>query len=176
MAGQQRSLGRTPPLLRGLFAPDCPSRTLLNPISPRYNKISYAIHLQIFKEQRNYSSYNCCAGFVFNFILVYHQCNFLLGLFLLVKNSPSWTMIRGQKFSFLPNFKYFHFEADAISCSPFSISSPPTRSGRPWGGFCIASTCCPMQVIGSSLFVFCIFIWRRFRIASTCYRDPSQCK
>ena len=175
MAGQQRSLGRTPPLLRGLFAPDCPSRTLLNPISPRYNKISYAIHLQIFKEQRNYSSYNCCAGFVFNFILVCHQCNFLLGLFLLAKNSPSWTMIRGQKFSFqisnISILKPMQFPA-----RPFQYLLPPTRSGRPWGGFCIASTCCPMQVIGSSLFVFCIFIWRRFRIASTCYRDPSQCK
>ena len=46
MAGEQLPLGRhSAPPWEELFSPDCPSRTLLNPISCRYNKISYTILL-----------------------------------------------------------------------------------------------------------------------------------
>ena len=74
-------------------------------------------------------------------------------------------MIRGQKFSFLPDFKYFHFEADAISCSPFSISSPPTRSGRPWGGILYRKHVLPDA--SNWKFSFCILY---FYLAKISYR------
>ena len=65
-------------------------------------------------------------------------------------------MIRGEKFSFLPDLKYFHFEADAISCAALFNIFFPQQGGLAGGTGGILyhrhvhSGSESMQVIGSS--------------------------
>ena len=65
-------------------------------------------------------------------------------------------MVRGQKFSFHPDFKYFHFEADAISCQrPFQyFLPPPGQAGRPSRGDFVSQARAPGIQVNASNWKF----------------------